>query len=467
MSNVVKTLKRTFVGLMTGLSVSAVAASGYEQLDQLLDQIENDRSAQQKVVDQRLAKFRADKEQQAALLAEAKKELAGYKARSQALENEFQANDRAIDSRVKVLDERTATFKEMLGVLGQATGDMISTIDGSPVTSQFPERREFVLELARKAGSSNEIPSIAELKGFNTVIFQELIHGGRTEKYEANYVDGNGEAQSGVVTRVGTFNVIKDGVYLNWDELSAKLVEFAVQPKGGLFNPSKFLSTADAVESAAPGAIEPFWLDPSSGNLLALEKEKPTLSERINVGGTIGYIIIALGVLGVILAIWRYLSLGAMSLRIRQQMKSSTPSENNPLGRVQKVFNKHEAADTETLELHMSEAITSESPRVTKYIQWIKIISVVAPLLGLLGTVTGMINVFETMSLFGNGDPKQMSGGISQALVTTVLGLVVAIPTLFLHAFVHGKARDILTVLEERSLGIMARHAEKQHKTAA
>lgn len=447
-------VKLGVVSVVAAFSGITASASNFADLDNLLNKIEQGKTEQQVVIDQRLAAFRAKMSEQEALLAEAKAELQARKNKSASLEQQFANNEKAITENVSALKDRLGNLKELLGVLGQSTGDMISVIDRSPVTSQFPERRDFVLDLAKKAGSSNDVPSVAELQQFKTELFRELVHGGRIEQYSADYVDANGEAQTGDITRVGTFNIIKDGNYLNWDQLSGKLVEFAVQPKGSV------LDSAAAVESAGAGELESFWLDPSSGSLLALEKEKPSLGERVAQGGVIGYIILALGAIGVLIALWRYIALGLTSLAIGKQEKSSQPGD-NPLGRIMSVFKKHEDADTETLELHLSEAVTSEVPRVSKYISWIKIISVVAPLLGLLGTVTGMIDVFETMSLFGTGDPKLMAGGISQALVTTVLGLVVAIPTLFLHAFVNGRAKSIITTLEERSLGIMARHSEK------
>ena len=80
----------------------------------------------------------------------------------------------------------------------------------------------------------------------------------------------------------------------------------------------------------------------------------------------------------------------------------------------------------------------------------------------LLGTVTGMIVTFQQITLFGTGDPKIMAGGISQALVTTVLGLVVAIPTTLLHSFANSSARGIINVLEEQSTGIVAEHSDSK-----
>ena len=134
----------------------------------------------------------------------------------------------------------------------------------------------------------------------------------------------------------------------------------------------------------------------------------------------------------------------------------------NPLGRVLKVGKDNFNKDIDTLELKLAEAIMAERPSIERGIGFIKIISVVAPLAGLLGTVTGMIVTFQMITLYGTGDPKLMAGGISQALVTTVLGLLVAIPTSLLHSFTQSSARGIISILEEQSTGILAERAESK-----
>jgi biopolymer transport protein ExbB len=178
-------------------------------------------------------------------------------------------------------------------------------------------------------------------------------------------------------------------------------------------------------------------------------------------GGTVGSVIILVGILGVLLAVERLITLSLVGAKVRAQRKTRTASEGNPLGRVLKVYDDNKDVDVETLELKLSEAILRESPKLTRNITLIQVISVVAPLLGLLGTVIGMITTFQAITLFGAGDPKTMAGGISQALVTTVLGLVVAIPTTLLHSVVAAQSRSVIHVLEEQSAGIIADHAEQ------
>jgi biopolymer transport protein ExbB len=206
-----------------------------------------------------------------------------------------------------------------------------------------------------------------------------------------------------------------------------------------------------------------FGIDPTSGQLLANLVNQPNLVEQVQQGAEVGYLIIALGLLGVLLSLERLLTQGVAGNKVKAQLKSDTPSSGNALGRVLKVYHDNKAVDTETLELKLGEAILKETPALQRSLLFIKIISVVAPLMGLLGTVTGMIKTFQAITLFGTGDPKIMAGGISQALVTTVLGLCVAIPMVLLHTLVSGRSKRIVHTLQEQSAGIIAEHSERQH----
>ena len=172
--------------------------------------------------------------------------------------------------------------------------------------------------------------------------------------------------------------------------------------------------------------------------------------------------ILSLGFIALIIALKQYTALFLTEQKVRKQLKSTELKDNNPLGRVLKVKEKYAEVESDTLELKLSEAILKELPKLTQGITFIKIISVVAPLLGLLGTVTGMITTFQAITLFGTGDPKLMAGGISTALVTTVLGLVVAIPTVMLFTWLNTRSKSILHILQEQAAGVIAERAEQE-----
>jgi biopolymer transport protein ExbB len=224
----------------------------------------------------------------------------------------------------------------------------------------------------------------------------------------------------------------------------------------------RYRSMAAALANASPGDIVGTAIDPSRGSLLGLLIQAPSLPERIDQGGIVGYVIIVLGIVGLLIAVWRLLYLSGVGTGIRKQLKNEAPNEKNPLGRILKVYDDNIDSDTETLELKLDEAILREAPSLEKWQGGIKVLAAVAPLLGLLGTVTGMIATFQAITLFGTGDPKLMAGGISQALVTTVLGLCVAIPLVLLHSWVAGRSRALIEILEEQTAGIIAKKAESE-----
>jgi biopolymer transport protein ExbB len=429
-------------------------------MDALLSLVKDGQARDDAELKARMKRFNAAKYDQENLLKNAKNERTRLEDESAKKEQRFAENEETINVAQERLNNRLGSLKEMFGVLQQVAGDTKGVFEGSVVSSQVEGRDEFLSNLIKLAGSSSELPSIENLEQLWFEMLREMTLTGAVAKYDAAVVLPNGETVSKTVTRIGGFNVVADGNYLVWDLEAKKLVELEVQPGSRYNGPAADLEGADS-------DLTGFWIDPSRGQLLKIMGQTAGLTERIQQGGVVGYIILVLAIIGVLLSLIRMTWLTAESKRIKKQMEDDKPSLNNALGRVMAAFQANRNADTETLELHLGEAISNEIPRLTKGINWIKIISVVAPLLGLLGTVTGMIDVFETMSLFGTGDPKLMAGGISQALVTTVLGLVAAIPCVFLHTMTNNKSRELIQILQERATGILARKAEEEYQAKA
>ena len=230
-------------------------------------------------------------------------------------------------------------------------------------------------------------------------------------------------------------------------------MELPRQPQG------RYLDKVEELEEAQSG-LAAFGLDPSRGQLLGLLVQTPSLAERVAQGKQVGYVIITLGIIGLLIAIWRLIVLSGVSAKVNSQAKNLNNPGNNPLGRVLAVGHDNPGTEPEVLELKLAETILKELPKFNAMLPFLKIISVVAPLLGLLGTVTGMIVTFQAITLYGTGDPKLMAGGISTALVTTVLGLVVAIPMVFLHTLVSSRAKRLTQILTEEAAGMLAERAE-------
>lgn len=468
--NAINKAKKIALSLCIGLAASAALtvpahANQDIDLDSLLNLVKQGQARDDSEYNLRIQRFNTDKQQQQAMLQQAKDQRFSLESESETKEASFATNETDISAAQERLTNRLGSLKELFGVLQQVAGDSKGVFEGSLITSELNEntatagREVFLGELIKTAGSSSKLPSIEELEQLWFEMQREMTMSGKVSSYQADVVLPTGDTVKKQVVRLGSFNAIADGNYLTFDLESQKLIELAAQPGNRYNGPAADLESAELTEGTTN--FTGFWIDPSRGQLLKIMGQSAGLGERIDQGGVVGYIILSLAVIGVLLAIWRMIKLTAETARMKKQMKTDTANDDNSLGRIMKVYQKNSDTDVETLELHLSEAISSEVPSLTRGVNWIKIISVVAPLLGLLGTVTGMIDVFETMSLFGTGDPKLMAGGISQALVTTVLGLVAAIPCVFLHTMTNNRSRALITILEERATGILARKSEQ------
>ena len=453
--------KKIFMNILSACAaitvISATSASAQQavSLDELLQMLKDNKIAESKEHQQREAEFRKDRANQARLLQQAQNTKAGEEARSTALEKTYKEQELLVEDKREQLDERLGSLKELFGHLTSTAGDLRSNIENSIVSAQYPDREVFLDDLIDKMNSETKLPSIEEIERLWYELQRETIEASRITKFPATVSDPSGNTAERDVVRIGNYNLVADGKYLQYNPSTGNVAELPRQPQ------ARFTSTASAIFGAGGGQVEGFGVDPTRGQILSLLTEKPNLKERIQQGGLVGYIIIGVGILGLLIALERLVTLGLVSGKVSSQLKSDQINTNNPLGRVLKVGEDNKGADSESLELKLGEAILKETPPLTRSLTFLKIISVVAPLMGLLGTVTGMINTFQAITLFGTGDPKLMAGGISQALMTTVLGLCVAIPTVLLHTIVSGRSSRIIHVLQEQAAGIIAERSER------
>ena len=452
-------MKKTILSAVMAASVafgaSTVAAQDQAtSLDQLLKNVKAGASQDAKANRDREARFKRELANQNKLLNDAKTTLKNEEARSIRLEAQFAENDKQLAALEKELTEAKGNLKELFGHLTGFAGDSRETLRSSLTAAQYPDRVAPITEMIEKLNSATKLPSMEEIESLWYEVNREMIESGKVVKFTADVKQPDGSVASQEVVRVGAFNVVSEGNYLSFDPKSG----LSVLPR----QPSDFTGAAADLQGASTG-LHAFGIDPTGpagGSFLAAIIDTPTVVERWHQGREVGYVITAIGVIGIIIAIFKLLQLSGVSAKIRKQIKSSEINENNPLGRVLKIANDNKSADVETLELKLAEQILKERPAIESGVNVIKIISMVAPLLGLLGTVTGMILTFQAITIFGAGDPKAMASGISSALMTTVLGLVVAIPTVLLHTFVNGSARKVIHILEEQSTGIVAERSE-------
>ncbi len=447
---------------MSALRVIAVAlvavllspgpVSAQESLDDLLEKVKRSRIEDQAINRQREAEFRSKKSEQQRLLREAQGRRDRLERRSEELEKSFNENEIRITQFEEQLRNRLGNLGELFGVVRQVAGDTRGVLDGSLATAQFPGRAEPMAALAE----SKVLPSIAELEGLWYALLEEMVESGKVVRFNTTVVLPDGEQVTKDVVRVGVFNAISDGKFLRYLPETGKLTELPRQPAG------RYLGAAEDLEAATSGLV-PMAVDPSRGSILALLVQSPTYTERIQQGGVIGYITITLGLFGLVIVVMRFYTLLRVGTQMTAQMSSDKPDPGNPLGRVMQVYEEYGTADTETLELKLDESILKDAPKLEQGLTTVKVLSIIAPLLGLLGTVTGMILTFQQITLFGTGDPKMMAGGISQALVTTMIGLSVAIPLTLLHSWLRDRSKGLIQILEEESAGMVARRAEAEH----
>ena len=431
-----------------------------ETMEALLEVVRQGRQANATINAQREAAFLADKARQQSRVTEAEAQQLAEEAEAQRLEAIFAANEELINEKLQTLNKRLGSLRELFGVMQQVSGDTRGVLAASIVSAEFPGRDQWLDEFSKSMGKSTRLPSIEDIERLWYELQREMVESGTVTRFTTTVITLDGERAEQEVVRVGSYNLISDGQYVSYDINTGTVQELPRQPAG------RFVSSADDLQDAEPGdGFTAFAIDPTRGQLLALQVQVPTLGERIQQGGTPGYVIILLGIIGLLMAAERYFTLGRMGAKVVAQAENpGKPDTSNPLGRVLEQYHENKNVDSETLQLKLDEAILKEQPDINKRIAFIRIISMVAPLLGLLGTVIGMIVTFQAITLFGTGDPKTMAGGISQALITTVLGLTVAIPTVLLHSIVHSKAQDILHVLTEQSAGLVAEHAEAEGK---
>jgi biopolymer transport protein ExbB len=441
--------------LSLGLATANAQDEDARSMADLLKLIEQGQARDSQESRQREADFKKAQNNQQSLLNQARAERTRQENASADLEQQFERNQQSIITARQALDERLGALKELFGVLQTVSGDTQGRFSASLTNIEYPNRGAFLVKLGSKMAGASSLASIADIETLWEMLQREIYESGRVVRFNHEVTKADGEQASMEIVRVGAFNLVSDNGYLQYNSNEGTISELLRQPEG------RYLGTASDMMNAGSGESVTFGLDVTRGSILGLLVESPTFRDRIEQGGIVGYCIIALGIVGLLIAFWRLIGLSGDSRRVAAQLKRDTASTDNPLGRVLAAYESNQAADTETIELKLSEAALKEMPGLTRGLLFIKVVAAVAPLMGLLGTVTGMIKTFQVITLYGAGDPKMMAGGISQALMTTVMGLVVAIPMVLLHTIVSGQSRKIINILQSQSAGLVAQHSER------
>ena len=418
-------------------------------LEALLQNVKANGLASEAVYKEREKTFLDNKNQRNQLLKDARKELKQVKAKTARLKSNFDDNEESLTELEDELRKSMGNLGEMFGVVRQVSQDTIAIREASLLAARIQSDSQVLAKLAQ----SKELPDIKELEQLWFELQAHMTMQGSTTKQESDYIDAAGNKTTAKVVNLGPFVVFNESGFLHFDDQSGLLLELKNQPSGA--------SLIDDYWNE--GGIVEMLVDPTRGTLLSLGSESPSLLDRIQQGGFVGYIILVIAILGLSYAVFLLYQYVQTHQKVIAQL--ATPEQattDNPLGRVLSIYESHkDEHDLETLEMQLDEAVLKEMPKLEQGLPLIKLLAAVAPLLGLLGTVTGMIATFQSITLFGTGDPKLMAGGISQALITTVLGLVTAIPLLFMHNILSTRSKSIIQILDQQSAGIVAQQAQK------
>ena len=446
--------------LLSGLLLTGARSYAAQSLQELLEQTRNLHAQEEQQNAERERKFQADRDHQAGLLNQAQEEGKALENASHQLSSEYDANDKQITSLEAQLKDREGNLGELFGVTRQVAGDLSTVLDQSMISGQFPDREEFF----RKMASSKELPSTPKLERMWFEIQREMTEQGIVARLHTKVVEKDGSAKDSDVVRIGPFIAMSDGRYLSYVPEEKTLRVLERQP------PHEFTKAASQLQDAKSGYVLAA-VDPARGVLLNLYVERPNLWERIQRGQAVGYVIIAVGIIGVICAAYQFFFLLSARMAVRKQLDDlEHPTADNPLGRVLLAFKgdpTQSAADAEVAELKISEAVLREVPRLERFQAFLRLAVAAGPLLGLIGTVIGMIITFQSITESGSSDPKLMAAGIGQAMIATVLGLSVAVPLLFINAGLTAMSKQIVQVLDEQSTGLLAENIERKGKLRA
>ena len=460
---------RPFAAMLCGLlwlcPAAAWAQAGGASADgliELYDKVAGQAGLEAQRSGERERRFQASADERARMLAQVQADVARLERQKADLKRQFDGNEDRLAELATALDRRIGDLGELFGVFRQTADDVQTLLFDSLITLEYPERRAAAAALAESA----EVPTIPQMRALWGLLMQEIAHSGQVSRFPAEIIEPAGGTYSAEAVRVGLFNVVVDDKYLNYLPESNHLVELPRQPAAAARR------SAEALGTAQPEDVVDFALDPSRGALLGLLVQSPSLIERIQQGRLVGYLILAITAIGLILVAERALRLAAVNRRIKRQLDDlDQVSDDNPVGRILSTYHEHaHLNDLELISRHLESVVIADVAEVRKGLPTIRVLAAVAPLMGLLGTVTGMIGTFQAITLFGAGDPKLMAGGISQALVTTVLGLSAAIPLLLSHSFLSSRSTHLSKVIGEQAAGLMAQKAEalaRSRQTAA
>ncbi|EGR4361394.1 MotA/TolQ/ExbB proton channel family protein [Vibrio cholerae] len=441
------TLRKTTLAL--ALSLPFAFASVANASNSLVQQATQEKAQQQQHNQQREAGFVQTAQELQAAKAELLAERNRLQKEADQLSSQFSDNENTLARLEETLRLETGSLGEMFGVVRQNAKELQSELDQSVTGVELRAHQQSIDDVV----AAKTLPSMAQLRGLWQAMSEEIRASGQVQTTEIQWLNGQGETLTVPALRLGSLGLISEQGYVKWDNARQQALSYQQLPSD--------FPTFSHIRTLVGGDVVTMKVDPSRGVLLEQLALTPTLSQRLQAGGVIGNVILVLLGVGLIIALYRGAILATLRQKIKAQLKNPEQPGNNPLGRILAVYNKEQQRSVEALELRLLEAVVDEQNHLETGLSMLKLLAALAPMLGLLGTVTGMIETFQVITQFGNGDPKVMAGGISMALVTTVEGLIAAIPLLLAHNILSAQAEAIRNILEKQGIGLVAQQAER------
>ncbi len=358
--------------------------------------------------------------------------------------------------RLELSDEQD----EIEGIQGTVLGaakQINDLFEHSPIGSEMTAARQLLDGIMAK----KSFPGMDEIRGLFALCNNYYRKSAQVSLYQGRYFACDGQIENGDIVRIGglgaVFRTGKTVGYLKANSDGRELVAIGGQP------PRKALQGIKRFMTGAQGHLP---IDISGGAVFLQFTQGKSIMQWLESGGLLVWPILSIGAIAIFLAVERLIFFlrirsdsGAILQNVTRLVQSNKIDscleycERNkkfPTCQISAGCLQHIGESREVLENALEESLLKQAPRFERFLPTLSMFAAIAPLLGLLGTVTGMISTFQVINIFGTGDPKMMSGGISEALITTQVGLAVAIPILFLHHVFERRADNILADLEEK-----------------
>ena len=463
-----------FVLLWTGLLDTAGAQeqadpnlSAKPKTDGTFDQVES--SVQQQLKDS-LAELAALREQIANEKIPLGQKLSDLEDQLREVRREYQQTTRLLDSRTLDLSNLRTEIqsrREEKTYLSNLLSEYIRNFETRLHIAEL-QRYSEPLEAAKLAPENS---NLSETQMYQTQA--ALVAASLERLHDAlggTRFDGTAVDASGLVKR-GTFVLVGPAALFQSED--GQCVGTAEQRLGSL-EPTVLGFESEATAKAAAETVATgtgrFPLDPTLGNAHKIEATKQTLGEHISKGGVVMYPILGLFAAVILVVIYKWVELARLrspsekriralvyAIADRDDKKAAKEAQaiGGPTGEMLSAGVEHIKEPTALIEEVMYEKILVAKLKLQRFLPFVAICAAAAPLLGLLGTVTGIINTFKLITVFGSGDVKTLSGGISEALITTEFVLIVAIPSLLFHAFLSRKARGMIAQMEKAAIAFI------------